>query len=112
ELRKQLQPEIDRFQKLLAFLKSFNRFNKSRSELIAMLNPFNYVRLGALLNAGQFSGDFRYKVLKPLFVNFLMATNVFDMPASLFSRYLDFFDIETATPMKTWDQGTRRIYHP
>src|SRR5262245_8226452 len=40
-----------------------------------------------------------------------MSTNVFNMPASLFSRYLDFFDIETATPMKTWDQGTRRIYH-
>jgi predicted NAD/FAD-binding protein len=110
ELRKELQPEIDRFQKLLAFLKVFNRLNKSRSELIAMLNPFNYVSMGALLNLGRFSGDFRYKVLKPLFVNFLMATNVFDMPASLFSRYLDFFDIENATPMQTWDQGTRRIY--
>ena len=45
-----------------------------------------------------------------MFVNFLMATNVFDMPAALFSRYLEFFDIETATPMQTWDQGTRRIY--
>ena len=45
-----------------------------------------------------------------MFVNFLMATNVFDMPASLFARYLEFFDIETATPMQTWDQGTRRIY--
>ena len=39
-----------------------------------------------------------------------MATNVFDMPASLFARYLEFFDIETATPMQTWDQGTRSIY--
>ena len=29
-----------------------------------------------------------------MFVNFLMATNVFDMPASLFARYLEFFDIE------------------
>lgn len=45
-----------------------------------------------------------------MFVNFLMATNVFDMPVSLFSRYLEFFDIESATPMQTWDQGTRRIY--
>ena len=33
-----------------------------------------------------------------------MATNVFDMPD------LEFFDIETATPMQTWDRGTRRIY--
>ena len=45
-----------------------------------------------------------------MFVNFLMATNVFDMPASLFARYLEFFDIETATPMQTWDRGTRRLY--
>ena len=45
-----------------------------------------------------------------MFVNFLMATNVFDMPASLFARYLEFFDIESTTPMQTWDQGTRSIY--
>ncbi len=45
-----------------------------------------------------------------MFVNFLMATNVFDMPASIFSRYLEFFDIETATPVQTWDRGTRSIY--
>ncbi len=45
-----------------------------------------------------------------MFVNYLMATNVFDMPASLFARYLEFFDIETATPMQTRDRGTRRIY--
>ena len=58
--------------------------------------------MGTVLNLGRFSGDFRYKILKPMFVNFLMATNVFDMPASLFARYLEFFDIETATPMQTW----------
>jgi predicted NAD/FAD-binding protein len=109
-LRKQLQPEIDRFQALLAFLKRFNILNKSRSKALAMLNPFNYVSMATVLNLGGFSADFRFKVLKPMFVNFLMATNVFDMPASLFARYLDFFDIETATPMQTWDQGTRRIY--
>ena len=109
-LRKELQPEIDRFQKLLAFLKIFNKLNKTTSKLLAFLNPFNYVSMGTLLNIGRFSGDFRFKVLKPMFVNFLMATNVFDMPASMFARYLDFFDIETATPMQTWDQGTRRIY--
>ncbi|MCY4392472.1 MAG: hypothetical protein OXE43_10515, partial [Chloroflexi bacterium] len=74
------------------------------------LNPFNYISMGTVLNLGGFSGDFRYKILKPMFVNFLMATNVFDMPAALFSRYLEFFDIEVATPMQTWDQGTRRIY--
>jgi predicted NAD/FAD-binding protein len=109
-LRRELQPEIDRFQKLLAFLQRFNRLNKSASKALSMLNPFNYVSMGTLLNLGRFSGDFRYKILKPMFVNFLMATNVFDMPASLFSRYLDFFDIEKPTPMQTWDQGTRRIY--
>ena len=45
-----------------------------------------------------------------MFVNFLMATNVFDMPASLFCRYLEFFDIVNATPMRTWDGGTRDLY--
>ena len=110
ELRRQLQPEIDRFQKLLRGLRLFGRLNRSRSRLLNAFNPFNYISMGTLLNLGKYSGDFRYKVLKPMFVNFLMATNVFDMPASLFSRYLEFFDIETATPMQTWDQGTRRVY--
>ena len=109
-IRRQLQPEIDRFQALLRRLHVFGRVNNTRSRLLNALNPFNYVSMGTVLNWGRYSGDFRYKVLKPMFVNFLMATNVFDMPASLFSRYLQFFDIETATPMKTWDQGTRRIY--
>ena len=110
DIRRQLQPEIERFQKLLRRLKWFGRLNRSRSRLLNALNPFNYVSMSTVLNFGGFSGDFRYKILKPMFVNFLMATNVFDMPASLFSRYLEFFDIETATPMQTWDRGTRRIY--
>ena len=110
DIRRQLQPEIWQFQKLLRRLQWFGRLNKSRSRFLNALNPFNYVSMGTVLNLGGFSGDFRYKILKPMFVNFLMATNVFDMPASLFSRYLEFFDIETATPMRTWDQGTRRIY--
>ena len=110
DIRRQLQPEIRKFQKLLRRLKWFGRLNRSRSRLLNALNPYNYLSMGALLNFGRFSGDFRYKILKPMFVNFLMATNVFDMPASLFSRYLEFFDIETATPMQTWDGGTRCIY--
>ena len=110
DIRGQLQPEIDRFQTLLGRLKWFGRLNRSRSRFLNALNPYNYVSMGALLDLGRFSGDFRYKILKPMFVNFLMATNVFDMPASLFARYLEFFDIETATPMRTWEGGTRRIY--
>ena len=110
DIRRQLKPEIEKFQKLLRRLKWFGALSRSRSRLLAALNPFNYVSMGAVLNLGRFSGDFRYKILKPMFVNFLMATNVFDMPASLFSRYLEFFDIESATPMQTWDRGTRRIY--
>ena len=110
EIRRQLQHEIEKFQKVLRRLKWFGRLNRSRSRFLNALNPYNYISMGAVLNFGRFSGDFRYKILKPMFVNFLMATNVFDMPASLFSRYLEFFDIETATPMQTWDRGTRRIY--
>ena len=110
QVSRQLQPEIEKFQKLLTRLKQFGRLNRSRSRLLNALNPFNYVSMGAVLNFYRFSGDFRYKVLKPMFVNFLMATNVFDMPASVFCRYLEFFDIESATPMQTWDGGTRRLY--
>ena len=110
DIRRELQPEIRKFQNLLKRLHWFGRVNNTRSRLLNLLNPFNYVSMGTVLNWGRYSGDFRYKILKPMFVNFLMATNVFDMPASLFSRYLQFFDIEAATPMKTWDQGTRRIY--
>ena len=110
EIRRQLQPEIARFQRLLRRLHRFGWLTHSRSRLLNALNPFNYVSMGTVLNLCGFSGDFRYKILKPMFVNFLMATNVFDMPAALFARYLEFFDIESATPMQTWDQGTRRVY--
>ena len=110
EIREQLQSEIQQFQGVLRRLRRFGRLSRSRSKFLNALNPFNYISMGTVLNLGGFSGDFRYKILKPMFVNFLMATNVFDMPASLFSRYLEFFDIEAATPMQTWDQGTRRIY--
>ena len=110
DIKRQLQPEIKRFQKILSHLHRFGRLNRSTSRLLNAINPFNYISMGAVLNLGRFSGDFRYKILKPMFVNFLMATNVFDMPASLFSRYLEFFDIETATPMQTWNRGTRRLY--
>ena len=110
DIRKELQHEIRKFQRVLKRLQWIGRLNRSRSAVLNAINPFNYISMGAVLNFGKFSGNFRYKILKPMFVNFLMATNVFDMPASLFSRYLEFFDIETATPMHTWDQGTRQIY--
>ncbi len=110
DIREQLQPEIAKFQGLLRRLHRIGWLTRAQSKFLNALNPFNYITMGTVLNLGGFSGDFRYKVLKPMFVNFLMATNVFDMPAALFSRYLEFFDIETATPMQTWDQGTRRIY--
>ena len=87
----ELRSEIAKFQRLLGRLHRFGALSRARSKLLNALNPFNYVSMGTVLNLGGFSGDFRYKVLKPMFVNFLMATNVFDMPASLFSRYLEFF---------------------
>ena len=110
DIREELQPEIEKFQRLLRRLHRFGWLTRSQSKFLNALNPFNYISMGTLLNLGGFSSDFRYKVLKPMFVNFLMATNVFDMPAALFARYLEFFDIEHATPMQTWDRGTRRIY--
>jgi uncharacterized protein len=109
-LKTELRPEIDRFQRLLRRIQRVNALNKRRSHLTASLNPFNYVPMGRVLDAQGFSSDFRFKVLKPMFVNFLLASNVFDMPAAMFAMYLDFFDIERATPMVTWDQGTRNLY--
>ena len=110
DISEQLREEIDRFQKLLRRLQWFGAVNHTRSKFLNALNPFNYLSMGTVLNFGRYSGDFRYKVLKPMFVNFLMATNVFDMPASLFCRYLEFFDIVKTTPMQTWEGGTRNIY--
>ena len=110
DIREELQLEIARFQKILKRIHWFSPLTHSRSKFVNALNPFNYISMGMVLNLAGLSGDFRYMVLKPMFVNFLMATNVFDMPAALFARYLEFFDIESATPMQTWDQGTRRIY--
>jgi len=110
KMKEELREEIQKFQKLLKVLKSFNFLSASTSRAKAMLNPFNYIPMGKLLDILNFSSDFRYKLLKPLFVNFVLASGLFDMPASLFSRYLDFFDIEKATPMVTWDQGTANLY--
>ena len=109
-IREQLQPEIAKFQGAPRRLHRFGWLPRSRSKLLNALNPFNCISMGTVLNLTGLSGEFRYKILKPMFVNFLMATNVFDMPASLFARYLEFFDMESATPMQTWDQGTRSIY--
>jgi len=110
QLKAELQVDIERFQALLRFLKRFNVLNARPSMLLSATNPFNYVSMGQMLDRWGISMAFRVKILKPLFVNFVLATAVFDMPASMFSRYLDFFDIERATPMVTWDGGTRRIY--
>ena len=106
DIRRRLQPEIARFQRLLRHLQRIGCVNRMRSRLLNALNPFNHISImGTVLNLGRFSGDFRYKVLKPRFVNFLMATNMFDMPASMFYRYPEFFDIEHATPMQTWERA-------
>ena len=110
DLSEQLQAEIAKFQRLLRRLHWIGWLTRSQSKLLNALNPFNYISMGMVLKLGGFSEDFRYKILKPMFVNFLMATDVYSLPAALFTRYLEFFDIETATPMQTWDQGTRRIY--
>ena len=110
DIRRELQDEIARFQRLLRFLHSIGWLTRSQSKLLNALNPFNYISMGRVLDIGRFSDDFRYKILKPMFINFVLATHIFDMPAALFARYLEFFDIESATPMQTWNQGTRHIY--
>lgn len=109
-LRAELQDDIDRFQRALKEVQRFSFLSKVRSRFINALNPFNYVTMRFVLDTAGVSQAARVKVIKPLFVNFLLASNVFDLPASLFARYLEFFDVEMSTPMMTWDQGTRNIY--
>ena len=110
ENREQLQFEIAKFQRVLRRLHWIGWLSRSRSKLLNVLNSFNFTSMGTAMSLCRFSGDFKYKILKPMFINFVLATNIFEMPASLFARYFEFFDIESATPMQTWDQGTRRIY--
>ena len=110
EIREQLQSEIAKFQRLLRYLHWIGWLSRCQSKFLNALDPFNYVSMGTVLDLGRFSEDFRYKILKPMFINFVLATKVFDLPAALFLRYLEFFNVETATPMWTWDQGTRPIY--
>ena len=101
DAKRQPQPEIDKLQRLLGRLRRIGALNRSTSRLLNVLNPFNYVSMGTILNLGRILAAFSYKFPKPMFVDFPMATSVFDMPASLFARHLEFFDIETATPMQT-----------
>lgn len=109
-LRAELRREIDRFQRLLASMKRWNALADPRSRLAAAVNPYNLVTMGRLLDLQGFSSDFRFKILKPLFLNLVLASSLFEMPAGLFARYLDFFGIEGSTPMVTWDQGTANLY--
>ena len=109
-LKAELRPEIERFQALMQRMQRFTALSGSTSRLIAAANPYNYITMGRLLDLHGFSSEFRFKVLKPLFVNFVLASGLFDMPAALFARYLDFFNIERSTPMVTWDQGTANLY--
>ena len=47
DIRRQLQPEIEKFQKLLRRLKWFGRLNRSRSRLLNALNPFRIPKRGS-----------------------------------------------------------------
>jgi predicted NAD/FAD-binding protein len=109
-LKARLRGDIERFQRNIRVVKRLTAASRQPSILASVANPLNYVSMRRLLDLWGLSSDFRVKVLKPMFVNFVLATNVFDMPAGMFSRYLDFFDVERSTPMVTWRGGTRAIY--
>ena len=70
ETRTQLQPEIAKFQRLPMRLHRWGGLTRARSEFLNLLNPFNYISMGTLLNLAGLSGAFRYKVLKPMFSTF------------------------------------------
>ncbi|QLE70253.1 hypothetical protein FGW37_00255 [Streptomyces rectiverticillatus] len=109
-LRRRLAGDIAAFRRLLRTVGRFNTLSKRPSFTTAVFNPFNYVTMRRTLDLWGISQEFRYKILKPLFVNFVLASGVFAMPASVFVRYMDFFDVEHSTPMVTWQGGTRAVY--
>ncbi|MBP2400931.1 FAD-dependent oxidoreductase [Streptomyces syringium] len=109
-LRRRLAGDIAAFRRLLRTVGRCNALNKRPSWSTTVLNPFNYVTMRRALDLWGISQEFRYKVLKPLFVNFVLTSGVFAMPASVFVRYMDFFDIEHSTPMITWQGGTRAVH--
>ncbi|GHF53279.1 amine oxidase [Streptomyces mashuensis] len=109
-LRRRLAGDIAAFRRLLRTVDRFNTLNKRPSWTTAALNPFNYVTMRRALDLWGVSQEFRHKVLKPLFVNFVLTSGVYAMPASMFVRYMDFFDVEHSTPMVTWRGGTRAVY--
>ncbi|GAU69135.1 amine oxidase [Streptomyces sp. NBRC 110611] len=109
-LRQRLAGDIARFRRMLRVIGRLNVLNSRPSLTLAASNPFNYLTMRRALDVWGISQEFRYKLLKPLFVNFVLTSGVFEMPASMFVRYMDFFDIERSTPMVTWHGGTRAVY--
>ncbi|MGH3131212.1 MAG: NAD(P)-binding protein, partial [Gaiellaceae bacterium] len=81
-LKEELRPEIERFQALMQRMQRFTALSGSTSRLCAAANPYNYISMGRLLDLHGFSSEFRFKVLKPMFVNFVLASGLFDMPAA------------------------------
>ena len=49
DIREQLQPEIEKFQRMLRMLHRFGWLTSSRSKFLNALNPFNYVSIVPML---------------------------------------------------------------
>ncbi|MBT2420337.1 FAD-dependent oxidoreductase [Streptomyces sp. ISL-22] len=109
-LKRRYRRDLDAFLRMLRVLRAWNTLSKRPSRAATAANPFQYVSVRRVLDWWGISTGFRYAILKPISVNFVLATDIFEMPAALFCRYFDFFDIEASTPMMTWQGGTREIY--
>ncbi len=109
-LKRHYRQDLDAFLRMLRVLRAWNTLSRRPSWAAAAANPFQYVSMRRVLDWWGISTGFRYAILKPISVNFVLATDIFEMPAALFARYFDFFDIEASTPMVTWRGGTREIY--
>ncbi|MGK5627842.1 FAD-dependent oxidoreductase [Streptomyces sp. URMC 123] len=109
-LKRRYREDLETFRRMLRTLRAFGALGRRPHRLAAAANPFNFVSMRQALDWWGVSTGFRYAILKPMFVNFVLATDVFSMPAAMFARYLDFFDVEKSTPMTTWPGGTREIY--
>ncbi|GAA2511970.1 FAD-dependent oxidoreductase [Streptomyces gobitricini] len=109
-LKRRYREDLRKFRRMLRTLRTFGVFGNRPSRPAVTANPFNFVSMRQALDWWGISTGFRYAILKPMFINFVLATDIFSMPAAMFARYLDFFDVERSTPMTTWPGGTREIY--
>ncbi len=97
-----MKPELERFKKLLTFIKQFER--------LGFFNPFYLTSTQFILNIFNFSYDFRYKILFPMVSNVFVNSKPFSLPIAHLRFTFDFMDIEQSVQINVFRNGCRAFY--